>query len=153
MARVATPDYLRRLDRERLYPYELYDAWVDGRASSRMPFPEDYGGLGGGVVDLAIVAEEIGAVSADSAMAYRRQHLLRRSTSLRKGTEEQKRIWLPKFLSGEVRMSISMSEPDAGSDIGAMRTSARRDGDDWVINGQKIWATGAARRTTSSTST
>jgi alkylation response protein AidB-like acyl-CoA dehydrogenase len=62
---------------------------------------------------------------------------------LRKGSEEQKRYWLPKLTAGEVKLSISMSEPDAGSDIGAMRTSAVRDGNQWVINGQKIWASTA----------
>ena len=65
---------------------------------------------------------------------------------VRKATEEQKKYWLPKLLSGEIRMSISMSEPDAGSDIGAMRTTAVHDGNDWVINGQKLWATGAAAK-------
>ena len=60
----------------------------------------------------------------------------------RKGSEEQKRHWLPKVLSGEIRMSISMSEPEAGSDVGAMKTSACRDGSDYVISGQKLWATG-----------
>jgi alkylation response protein AidB-like acyl-CoA dehydrogenase len=65
---------------------------------------------------------------------------------VRKATEEQKQYWLPKLLSGEIRMSISMSEPDAGSDIGAMRTTAVLDGNEWVINGQKLWATGAAAK-------
>jgi alkylation response protein AidB-like acyl-CoA dehydrogenase len=65
---------------------------------------------------------------------------------LHKGSEEQKRHWLPKLLSGEIKMTISMSEPDAGSDIGAMRTNARRDGNQWVVNGQKLWATGAAAK-------
>jgi alkylation response protein AidB-like acyl-CoA dehydrogenase len=64
----------------------------------------------------------------------------------RKGSEEQKRYWLPKLISGEIRMSISMSEPDAGSDVGAMRTQARRDGNEYVISGQKIWATGAGAK-------
>jgi alkylation response protein AidB-like acyl-CoA dehydrogenase len=64
----------------------------------------------------------------------------------RQGTEEQKKRFLPKLLSGEIRMTISMSEPDAGSDIGAMRTSARRDGDHYIISGQKIWATGAGAK-------
>ena len=48
--------------------------------------------------------------------------------------------WLPKLFAGEIKFSISMSEPDAGSDIGAMRTTAVRDGNEWVIDGQKIWA-------------
>jgi alkylation response protein AidB-like acyl-CoA dehydrogenase len=64
----------------------------------------------------------------------------------RKGTEEQKRHWLPKLFSGEIKMSISMSEPEAGSDVGAMRTSARREGNDYVISGQKLWATGAGAK-------
>ena len=65
---------------------------------------------------------------------------------VRKATEEQKRYWIPKLLAGEIKMSISMSEPDAGSDIGAMRTTAVKDGDHYVINGQKLWATGAAAK-------
>jgi alkylation response protein AidB-like acyl-CoA dehydrogenase len=141
MQRVATPDYIRRLDRERHYPYELYDAWIEA-GIFRLPFPESYGGLGRSVVDLAIVAEELSVPSSDVVMAFGGS-LFCGLNVLRMGSEAQKQYWLPKLLSGEIRMSISMSEPDAGSDIGAMRTQARRDGDHYVINGQKIWATGA----------
>jgi alkylation response protein AidB-like acyl-CoA dehydrogenase len=144
MRRAATPEYLRKLDVERLYPYELYDAWV-AAGLFLLPFPETYGGLGAGVVDLALVAEEIGSFSADVAMAFGGSMFCALNV-LRKGSEEQKLTWLPKLGSGEIRMSISMSEPDAGSDIGAMRTSARRDGDGYVLNGAKIWATGAGAR-------
>jgi alkylation response protein AidB-like acyl-CoA dehydrogenase len=62
---------------------------------------------------------------------------------LRKASEEQKHHWLPRLLSGDVRMAISISEPDAGSDVAAMHTSALRDGDHWIINGQKLWSSGA----------
>jgi alkylation response protein AidB-like acyl-CoA dehydrogenase len=144
MQRVATPDYLRRLDRERLYPYELYDAWVEAGVFA-LPFAEEYGGLGGSVLDLAIVAEEIGRYSADVAMAFGGSTFCALNVA-RKGSEEQRRYWLPKLISGEIRMSISMSEPDAGSDVGAMRTQARRDGNEYVISGQKIWATGAGAK-------
>ena len=144
MQRVATPDYLRRLDRERLYPYEVYDAWVEAGVFA-LPFAEEYGGLGGSVLDLAIVAEEIGRYSADVAMAFGGSIFCALNVA-RKGSEEQKRYWLPKLISGEIRMSISMSEPDAGSDVGAMRTQARRDGNEYVITGQKIWATGAGAK-------
>ena len=142
--RVATPEYIRHLDRERLYPYELYDAWVEA-GMFRLPFPEEYGGLGRSVLDLAIVAEELSVPSSDVIMAFGGSIFCGLNV-LRMGTEAQKKYWLPKLLSGEIRMSISMSEPDAGSDIGAMRTNARRDGDDYVINGQKIWATGAGAK-------
>jgi alkylation response protein AidB-like acyl-CoA dehydrogenase len=144
MQRLATPEYLRHLDRERLYPYELYDAWVEAGIFA-LPFVPEYGGLGGSVLDLAIVAEEIGRYSADVAMAFGGSVFCALNVA-RKGSDEQKRYWLPKLISGEIRMSISMSEPDAGSDIGAMRTQARRDGNEYVISGHKIWATGAAAK-------
>lgn len=144
MQRLATPENLRRLDRERLYPYEIYDAWVEAGVFA-LPFPTEYDGLGGNVLDLAIVAEEIGRYSADVAMAFGGSVFCALNVA-RKGSEEQKRYWLPKLISGEIRMSISMSEPDAGSDVGAMRTQARRDGNEYVISGQKIWATGAGAK-------
>jgi alkylation response protein AidB-like acyl-CoA dehydrogenase len=144
MQRVATPDYLRRLDRERLYPYELYDAWVEAGLFA-LPFAPEYGGLGGSILDLAIVSEEIGRYSGDVVTAFGGSVFCSLNIA-RKGSEEQKRHWLPKLISGEIRMSISMSEPDAGSDVGAMRTQARRDGNEYVISGQKIWATGAGAK-------
>ena len=144
MARTAPPDYIRRLDRERLYPYELYQAWADA-GLLRLPFPEQYGGLGSSIVDMAIVAEELACPSADLVMAYGGSVFCGLNL-LRNGSEEQKRHFLPKLLAGEIRMTISISEPDAGSDVGAMRTQARRDGDHYVINGQKIWQTGAGAK-------
>jgi alkylation response protein AidB-like acyl-CoA dehydrogenase len=144
MDHIATPEYVRRLDREQAYPQELYDAWVE-LGLLRIPFAEEYGGMGGSVIDLVIVAEEISRKSADFFMAYAGSVFCGLNVA-RKGTEEQKRHWLPKLLSGEIKMSISMSEPEAGSDIGAMRTSARREGNEYVISGQKLWATGAGAK-------
>jgi alkylation response protein AidB-like acyl-CoA dehydrogenase len=144
MDRHAPPDYIRRLDREQAYPYELYDEWVKAGLLS-MPFPEEYGGLGGSLIDMAIVSSELAYRSADLSMAFGGS-VFCGFNILRKGSEEQKRHWLPKLLKGEIKMTISMSEPDAGSDIGAMRTNARRDGNQWVVNGQKLWATGAAAK-------
>jgi alkylation response protein AidB-like acyl-CoA dehydrogenase len=144
MAKVATPEYVRRLDREQAFPDELYDEWVK-MGLFRMPFPEEYGGLGGNVIDMVIIAEELSYKSFDLFTAYGGPVFCGLNI-LRKGTEEQKRHWIPKMLAGEVKFSISMSEPDAGSDIGAMRSNARRDGKGWVINGQKLWATGAGAK-------
>jgi alkylation response protein AidB-like acyl-CoA dehydrogenase len=144
MQRVATPDYIRKLDRERLYPYVLYDAWIEAGILA-LPYPEEYGGLGRSVLDLAIVAEEISVPSSDVVMAFGGSMFCGLNV-LRMGTDTQRREWLPQLLSGKIRFSISMSEPDAGSDIGAMRTTATRDGDSYVINGQKIWATGAGAK-------
>jgi alkylation response protein AidB-like acyl-CoA dehydrogenase len=144
MQRVATPDYIRKLDRERLYPYELYEAWAEA-GLFRLPFPEEYGGLGSNIVDMAIIAEELACPSADLVMAYGGSMFCGLNL-LRNGTDAQKQYFLPKLLAGEIRMTISISEPDAGSDVGAMRTTARRDGDHYVISGQKIWQTGAGAK-------
>ena len=144
MDRIATPDYIRRLDREQAYPQELYDAWVE-LGLLRIPFEEKFGGVGGSIIDLVIVAEEISRKSADFFMAYAGSVFCGLNVA-RKGSEEQKRHWLPKLFSGEIKMSISMSEPEAGSDLGAMRTSARREGDEYIIRGQKLWATGAGAK-------
>jgi len=144
MDKVATPEYIRRLDREQAYPYELYNAWVD-MGLLRMPFPEAYGGLGGGVMDMVIIGEELSRSGFDFYTAYG-GGVFCALNIVRKGTEEQKQYWIPKVLSGEIKMSISLSEPDAGSDVGAMRTTARRDGDHWVINGQKLWSSGAGAK-------
>ena len=144
MDRVAPIDYVRRLDKERAYPYELYDAWVEA-GLLRLPYPEEYGGVGGSVMDLMIAAEEISRTSADFYMAFAGTTFCGLNI-LRKASEAQKKHWLAKIAGGEVRMAISISESDAGSDVGALRTSARREGDDWIINGRKLWSSGAGAR-------
>jgi len=144
MDRIAPADYVRRLDREQAYPYELYDAWAEAGLLG-LPYSEEYGGLGGSVIDLVIIAEEISRKSADFFMAFAGSTFCGLNI-LRNATAEQKSAWLPKLASGAVRMAISISEPDAGSDVGALRTSARRDGDVWVINGRKLWSTGAGAK-------
>ena len=146
MKRYASPDYVRQHDRDRAFPYDLYDAWVEA-GLIRLAFPEEYGGLGGTALDLAIVVEELGRVSTDFQMAFGAA-IFCGLNILHNGTDAQKQYWLPKVLDGEVKLAISMSEPDAGSDVGALRTAARRQGDNWVINGQKLWASGAGLKDT-----
>jgi alkylation response protein AidB-like acyl-CoA dehydrogenase len=138
MQKHAPPEYVRGHDRERAYPEELFAAFAAAGLLG-LPFPEEYGGAGGTLLDMTIAAEEIARVSADLVMAYT-GNIFCGLNLVRKGSEEQKRYWLPKLIAGEIKLSISMSEPDAGSDIGAMRTAAVRDGNQWVIDGRKIWA-------------
>ena len=88
-------------------------------------FRRSVGGLGGSVIDLAIAAEEIAYTSADFYMAFA-GGVFCALNIVRKGSPEQIAHWIPRLLSGETRMAISISEPDAGSDVGAMRTSAER---------------------------
>ena len=141
MERHAPPETVRRLDRERAYPEALYRAWVEAGLLG-LPFPEQYGGLGRDLIDMVIVAEEIARTSADLVMAYS-GNMFCGLNILRQASEEQKRHWLPRLINGESKLSISMSEPDAGSDVGAIRAQAVRDGDDWIINGHKLWASTA----------
>jgi len=141
MKRQVTPEIIQRHDREQTFPYDLYDAWVEAELL-RLPFPEEYGGLGGTAIDLMIVVEEISRVSTDFQMAFG-AGIFCGLNILRNGSEQQKRLWLPKLMDGEIKMAIGISEPDAGSDAGALRTAARRQGDRWIINGQKLWTSGA----------
>ena len=146
MDRLATPQYVRRLDSEAAYPYELYDAWTE-MGLLRMPFPEAHGGLGGTLLDMVIIAEELARKSFDFFTAYGASVFCGLNL-LRNGSPEQCARYLPKLLAGEIRMCVSMSEPDAESDTGAMRSTARRVNETWRINGQKLWSTGAGARDT-----
>jgi alkylation response protein AidB-like acyl-CoA dehydrogenase len=141
MAKHAPRESLRRWDRERKYPEELYQAWVEA-GLLRLPFPEKVGGLGASALDLALVVYELSRVSTDVSMAFGGSIFCGLNV-LRKGTEDQRAHWIPKLLDGEIKFCIGISEPDAGSDVGAIRTYAVRDGDRYIVNGQKLWTTGA----------
>ena len=141
MERHASPETVRRLDREQQYPEALYREWATTGLFG-LPFPEELGGAGYGPLDLCTVVEEIARFSADFVMAFNSTIFC--GLNLQKhGTEEQQCHWLPLLLSGERKFSIAISEPDAGSDVGAIRATAVRDGTDWIINGHKLWTTGA----------
>lgn len=144
MDKHATREYVRAKDKAKAYPYELYDEWAKAGLLG-VAFPEKYGGMGGNAVDLAICVEEIGYTSADFQMCYGGS-MFCGITLLMKGSEEQKDYWLPKVIAGERRLSISMSEPEAGSDVGAIRTRAEKQGNGYVVNGQKLWNTAAGAR-------
>ncbi len=146
MKRHASPEYLRQLEQDQKFPYDLYRAWVEAGLLS-LPFPEEYGGLGGTVLDVMIVTEEISKISIDLVMSFGAA-IFCGLNIVRNGSEEQKRYWIPKLLDGEIMLAICMSEPDAGSDVGAMRTAAVRQGDGWLINGQKLWTSGAGLKNT-----
>ena len=141
MAKHAPRESLRKWERERKYPEELYQAWADA-GLLRLPFPENVGGLGATALDLAIVVFELSRVSTDVSMAFGGSIFCGLNV-LRKGTDAQRAHWLPKLLDGSIKFSIGISEPDAGSDVGNIRTYAVRDGDRYIVNGQKLWTTGA----------
>jgi alkylation response protein AidB-like acyl-CoA dehydrogenase len=101
--------------------------------------PEAYGGLGLDFTFNAVVAEELGYIGCAESLTLQSDVLM--PYLLKYGTEAQKQQWLPKMASGEVVSAIAMTEPGAGSDLQGVKTSARRDGDDYVINGSKTYIT------------
>ncbi|WP_275464578.1 acyl-CoA dehydrogenase family protein [Streptomyces noursei] len=107
-----------------------------------LPFPEEYGGMGGDYLALGIALEELARVDSSVAITLEAGVSLGAMPLYRFGTEEQKRAWLPKLCSGEVLGAFGLTEPDGGSDAGATRTTAVRDDNgDWVINGSKCFIT------------
>ena len=101
--------------------------------------PTEYGGPGGDFMLRLVIAEELGYSVAGASMA---PALIGDGTAEilnRAGTESQKRRWLPGMVQGRYRAGLAITEPDSGSDVSGMRTSARRDGSEWVINGSKTY--------------
>ncbi len=107
-----------------------------------LEWPAEYGGRSGSLAEQVVLNEEatyhrIGATKALGSV------MLIGSAILRHGTEQQKQQFLPIIRSGQLNFCLGYSEPDAGSDLASLRTRAVRDGDNWVLNGQKLWTTGA----------
>jgi alkylation response protein AidB-like acyl-CoA dehydrogenase len=109
-----------------------------------LPYPEEYGGGGQPYEVYLQVLEELGSVSATIGVGVS-VHALSCFGLVTAGTEEQKQRWLPDMLGGELLGAYCLSEPHAGSDPAAMRTTARRDGDEYVLNGAKAWTTHGGR--------
>ncbi|MFE3052775.1 acyl-CoA dehydrogenase family protein [Nocardia sp. NPDC059239] len=106
------------------------DGWL------ALGWPEEYGGRGGSVMDQLIFTDE--AAVATVPVPFLTINTVA-PTIMYYGTDEQKQFFLPRIAAGELHFSIGYSEPGAGTDLASLRTSAVRDGDDWVINGQKMW--------------
>lgn len=103
------------------------------------PIPEEYGGNGFGFLAHAVVTEEIARVSGSLRAAFNMQTMGTAREIYQFGTEAQKRKYIPKLLSAELLGCIGITEPDAGSDTGAMQTTAVKDGATYVLNGSKNW--------------
>jgi alkylation response protein AidB-like acyl-CoA dehydrogenase len=103
--------------------------------------PEEYGGGGGNIGDLAAVAEELSAQGCGLLLMVVSPAICA-TIITRFGTEDQKQTWLPRFADGSLRMAFAITEPDAGSNSHEITTNARRDGDEWVLNGRKVFISG-----------
>jgi len=129
------------IDRTDEYPRDIRELLAEQDILS-LPFDEEHGGTGTGTLMLQVAVEELAKASAAVALILMVQELGTLPIQLF-GSDEMKQRFLPDCASGEKSPAFCLSEPDAGSDPGAMRTAAVQDGDDWVINGTKNWITNA----------
>jgi short-chain 2-methylacyl-CoA dehydrogenase len=130
------------LDREHRFPYELV-AELAELGVMGMTVPEEYGGAGADTLSYAIAVEELTRIDSSVAITVAAHHSLGTLPIFYFGNEEQKREWLPQLASGQKLAAFGLTEPGAGSDAGATRTTAElRDGE-WVVNGSKIFITNA----------
>jgi Acyl-CoA dehydrogenases len=130
-------EYWRRIDESQSYPEEFVAA-VTEAGYLGMLIPEDLGGMGLGVGPTSVVVEEINASGGNAAAVHAQMYTM--GTLLRHGSDEQKRQYLPKVASGEIRLqAFGVTEPTAGTDTTRIRTAAVRRGDRYVINGQKVF--------------
>ncbi|HEX7439576.1 MAG TPA: acyl-CoA dehydrogenase family protein [Caldimonas sp.] len=131
--------HVHRLEKEDTYPAEMVETMKELGLFGCIIAPE-YGGLGLSTSTYAKIVERISAVWM-SVSGIVNSHLIMAWAVQRHGTEAQKRHYLPRFATGELRGGIGLTEPDCGTDLQAIRTTALRDGDDYVVNGAKTWIT------------
>ena len=130
------------LDREHRFPYDLV-AQLAELGLMGMTIPEEYGGAGADTVAYAVAVEELTRIDSSVAITVAAHHSLGTLPIFYFGNEEQKQEWLPQLASGQKLAAFGLTEPGAGSDAGATRTTAElRDGE-WVVNGSKIFITNA----------
>ncbi|GAA1574750.1 acyl-CoA dehydrogenase family protein [Actinomadura kijaniata] len=146
IARRYDQEYWSRCDADHRWPEEVWRELVAGGWHS-LAIPEEHGGAGQGLLELAVALESLAAGGAGGAASF--MYLLTPAfgglTITRHGTEEQRREFLPKIASGELETCFAITEPDAGSNSINITTQARRDGGHYVVSGQKIWISGVER--------
>jgi alkylation response protein AidB-like acyl-CoA dehydrogenase len=129
--------HVLRLEHADEYPHGMVEQMKElGLFGATIPV--EYGGLGLSATTYAKIVERI-AETWMSLSGIFNSHLIMAACVQRLGTEQQKAEWLPRFATGEIRGGLALTEPDAGTDLQAIRTRARRDGDHYVINGTKTW--------------
>ena len=134
-------DYWRELDRERGYPTAFVNALTEAGYLGAL-IPEEFGGAGLPLSAAAAILEEIHAAGCNAAACHAQMYIM--GTILKHGSQEQKQQYLPKIASGALRLqAFGVTEPTSGTDTTALRTTARREGDNYIVNGQKIWTSRA----------
>jgi len=130
------------LDREKRFPYDLV-AELAELGLMGMTIPEEYGGAGADTLSYAIAIEELTRIDSSVAITVAAHHSLGTLPIYYFGSEEQKKRWLPELASGRKLAAFGLTEPNAGSDAGATRTTAKLAGGEWIVDGAKIFITNA----------
>jgi len=134
-------EYWAKLDERSGYPTEFVTELTESGFLAAL-IPEEYGGAGMNLRAAAVILEEINACGCQASPAHAQMYIM--GTLLRHGSEEQKRKYLPDIATGKLRLqAFGVTEPTTGSDTTQLKTRAVRDGDDYVINGQKVWTSRA----------
>lgn len=136
--------HVDKWEREKAFPREVYRQTAEAGLLG-IGFPEEYGGMGGDIFHQLIMCEELTRSGSPGLAASLGSLAIAIPPIVNAGTPEQKSRWLPRVLSGEWIASLGVTEPGAGSDVANIKTKARRDGDGWIISGQKTFITSGTR--------
>ena len=138
-------DYWENCDREHIFPEEFYREFADSGFMGTI-IPEEYGGGGGTLGDMTVILEEIGAGGGgQNACSSVHVSLISAPTLMKFGSQKQRDELLPRIASGQVFITFGVTEPDAGTDTTKIRTRAEKVDGGWLVNGTKVWNTGAMR--------
>ncbi len=145
IARREIAPHIAQWDREHTFPRALYTKLTEAGLMGII-VPEEFGGAGADYVSLALAIEELAKADAGTAVTLS-VHAMICAAILSIGSDEQKQKYLPKLASGDTIAAFALTEPEAGSDSAAIRATARREGDAWVLSGRKQWCTNGAYST------
>jgi acyl-CoA dehydrogenase len=130
-------EYFRKIDAERGYPEAFIQALTESGWLSAL-IPEEYGGPGLGLTEASVILEEINRAGGNSGVCHGQMYTM--GAVLRHGSEAQKNLYLPRIAKGELRLqSMAVTEPTTGTDTTRLKTTATRQGDRYIVNGQKVW--------------
>ncbi|GAA0462681.1 acyl-CoA dehydrogenase [Alkalibacillus silvisoli] len=127
-------------DEEERFDREIFDKMAE-LGFTGIPWPEEYGGIGSDFVSYAIAVEELSRVCASTGVTLSAHISLASWPIYMYGSEEQKQDFLQRLATGEALGAYALSEPGAGSDVSSMKTTAKLDGDEYILNGSKVWIT------------
>ena len=135
--------YWRDHDSRHEFPWELYNALAKGGWVG-VAIPEEYGGGGGGITEASVVVEEVAASGAAmNGASSIHLSIFGMNPVVKYGSASQRATYLPRVASGELHVAFGVTEPDAGTDTTSITTRAIRDGDHYVVTGQKVWTSKA----------